>query len=127
MDWTSHTMERIPESGTLKMFDIAKDLESQGKKVYHFEVGQPDFPTPDNVVNAGIEALSKLQYQHAEYPKSWMLFRDTISPVASLSTGREILLSHLEPRWHYSKAFSVQSILEMMSYFWLLLGLHTVS
>jgi aspartate aminotransferase len=57
MDWTSHTMERIPESGTLKMFDIAKDLESQGKKVYHFEVGQPDFPTPDNVVNAGIEAL----------------------------------------------------------------------
>ncbi len=57
MDWTSHTMERIPESGTLKMFDIAKTLESQGKKVYHFEVGQPDFPTPANIVNAGIEAL----------------------------------------------------------------------
>ncbi|MDH4212808.1 MAG: pyridoxal phosphate-dependent aminotransferase [Candidatus Thorarchaeota archaeon] len=59
MDWTSHTMERIPESGTLKMFDLAKSLESQGKKVYHFEVGQPDFPTPDNIVKAGIEALKK--------------------------------------------------------------------
>ncbi|TFG29705.1 pyridoxal phosphate-dependent aminotransferase [Candidatus Thorarchaeota archaeon] len=59
MDWTSHTMERIPESGTLKMFDLAKRLENEGKKIYHFEVGQPDFPTPENVVNAGIEALKK--------------------------------------------------------------------
>ncbi len=59
MDWTSHTMERIPESGTLKMFDLAKKLEKQGKKIYHFEVGQPDFPTPKNIVDAGITALKK--------------------------------------------------------------------
>ena len=59
MDWTSHTMERIPESGTLKMFDMARRLERDGKKIYHFEVGQPDFPTPENVVNAGIEALKR--------------------------------------------------------------------
>ena len=57
MDWTSHTMERIPASGTLKMFELAKRLESEGRRIYHFEVGQPDFPTPDNVVAAGIEAL----------------------------------------------------------------------
>ena len=59
MDWTSHTMERIPESGTLKMFDMARRLENEGKKIYHFEVGQPDFPTPENVVKAGIEALNQ--------------------------------------------------------------------
>jgi aspartate/methionine/tyrosine aminotransferase len=58
MDWTSHTMERIPASGTLKMFELAKRLEAEGKRVYHFEVGQPDFPTPENIVNAGIEALN---------------------------------------------------------------------
>jgi len=57
MDWTSHTMERIPASGTLKMFELAKRLESEGKRIYHFEVGQPDFPTPDNIIAAGIEAL----------------------------------------------------------------------
>ncbi|MFW9787644.1 MAG: pyridoxal phosphate-dependent aminotransferase [Candidatus Thorarchaeota archaeon] len=51
-------MERIPASGTLKMFEIAKRLESQGKRIYHFEVGQPDFPTPDNIIKAGIEALN---------------------------------------------------------------------
>lgn len=59
MDWTSHTMERIPESDTLKMFELSRSLERQGKKVYHFEVGQPDFPTPQNIVDAGITALKK--------------------------------------------------------------------
>ena len=50
-------MERIPASGTLKMFELAKRLESEGKRIYHFDIGQPDFPTPDNIVAAGIEAL----------------------------------------------------------------------
>ena len=59
MDWTSHTMERIPASGTLKMFELATRLEAEGKRIYHFEVGQPDFPTPPHVVAAGIEALEQ--------------------------------------------------------------------
>ena len=50
-------MERIPASGTLRMFELAKRLEAEGKRIYHFEVGQPDFPTPDNIVAAGIKAL----------------------------------------------------------------------
>lgn len=57
MDWTSHRMEQIPPSGTLKMLDIASRLEAAGKKMYHFEVGQPDFPTPPNIVEAGKAAL----------------------------------------------------------------------
>jgi aspartate/methionine/tyrosine aminotransferase len=50
-------MERIPESGTLKMYELASRLEAEGKTVYHFEVGQPDFPTPPNIVEAAIQAL----------------------------------------------------------------------
>ncbi len=50
-------MERIPASGTLKMFELAARLEAEGKRIYHFEVGQPDFPTPDHIVEAGIRAL----------------------------------------------------------------------
>ncbi len=50
-------MERIPASGTLKMFDLASRLEAEGKRIYHFEVGQPDFPTPEHIVDAGIKAL----------------------------------------------------------------------
>jgi aspartate aminotransferase len=52
-------MERIPPSGTLKMFDLARQLEAEGRRIFHFEVGQPDFPTPDNIVKAGIEALKQ--------------------------------------------------------------------
>ncbi len=50
-------MQRIPASGTLRMFELAAKLEAEGRKVYHFEVGQPDFPTPENVVEAAVKAL----------------------------------------------------------------------
>ncbi|MHA2141114.1 MAG: pyridoxal phosphate-dependent aminotransferase [Candidatus Thorarchaeota archaeon] len=59
MDWTSHHMERIPPSGTLKMYELASRLEAEGKTIYHFEVGQPDFPTPPHIVEAANTALSK--------------------------------------------------------------------
>ncbi len=52
-------MERIPISDTLGMFELAKRLEAEGRRIYHFEVGQPDFPTPENIINAGIEALNR--------------------------------------------------------------------
>ncbi|TFF92437.1 pyridoxal phosphate-dependent aminotransferase [Candidatus Thorarchaeota archaeon] len=57
MDWTSHHMQRIPASGTLRMFELASRLEAEGRRIYHFEVGQPDFPTPENITNAAIGAL----------------------------------------------------------------------
>jgi aspartate/methionine/tyrosine aminotransferase len=60
-------MERIPASGTLKMFELAKKLEARGRKIYHLEVGEPDFPTPANVVEAGIKALNE---GHTKYVSS---------------------------------------------------------
>lgn len=35
----------------------AKRLEAQGKDIIHMEVGEPDFPTPQPIVDAGIKAL----------------------------------------------------------------------
>ncbi len=60
-------MQVIPASGTLRILEIAKKMEREGKKVYHFEVGQPDFPTPENIVNAAIQALKdgKTRYTSA--------------------------------------------------------------
>ncbi len=57
MNWTGKWMGYIPESATLRMFELAKARESTGKRVYHFEVGQPDFPTPRNIVEAARNAL----------------------------------------------------------------------
>lgn len=45
-----------------KMFQIlakAQELERQGKKIIHFEIGDPDFDTPANIVDAACNALRK--------------------------------------------------------------------
>jgi len=51
------------KSGALqgqKMFQIldkAREMERQGKEVFHFEIGDPYFDTPKNVVEAAVVAL----------------------------------------------------------------------
>jgi len=37
----------------------ARALEAAGRSVIHMEIGEPDFPTPAPIVQAGIEALRK--------------------------------------------------------------------
>lgn len=39
----------------------AKQLETEGRSVMHMEVGEPDFPTPQPVIEAGIRALRELR------------------------------------------------------------------
>jgi aspartate/methionine/tyrosine aminotransferase len=52
--------ERMSRLGTESAFDVlarAKALEAQGREVVHLEIGEPDFDTPEHVVQAGIDAL----------------------------------------------------------------------
>lgn len=52
--------ERMSRLGTETAFEVlvrARALEAQGKDVVHLEVGEPDFDTPSNVIEAGVEAL----------------------------------------------------------------------
>jgi aspartate/methionine/tyrosine aminotransferase len=39
----------------------AKQLEAEGRSILHLEVGEPDFPTPGPIIDAGIMALRKLK------------------------------------------------------------------
>lgn len=51
---------RMKRLGTETAFEVlarAKALEAQGKSVIHLEIGEPDFDTPSNIVEAGIQAL----------------------------------------------------------------------
>jgi aspartate aminotransferase len=50
-------MGRISPSATMGMKLKADELKAQGKDVLSFAVGEPDFPTPDNVVAATKKAL----------------------------------------------------------------------
>ena len=43
-----------------RMFQIlsqCKQIESKGEKVYHFEIGDPDFNTPNEIVDCAIGSL----------------------------------------------------------------------
>lgn len=52
---------RVHELGTETAFEVlarAKRLEAEGREILHLEIGEPDFPTPPHIVEAGIRALS---------------------------------------------------------------------
>ncbi|MHA2295010.1 MAG: pyridoxal phosphate-dependent aminotransferase [Candidatus Hodarchaeales archaeon] len=51
-------MYRILGEGALAVLAKARALEREGKTILHFEIGQPDFPTPPHVKEAGINAIN---------------------------------------------------------------------
>ncbi len=51
---------RMSRLGTETAFEVlmrARALEAEGRDVIHLEVGEPDFDTPDNIIEAGAAAL----------------------------------------------------------------------
>src|SRR2546430_3272680 len=54
--------ERMSRLGTETAFEVlnkARALERQGKEIIHLEIGEPDFDTPKNIIEAGVQALHK--------------------------------------------------------------------
>jgi aspartate/methionine/tyrosine aminotransferase len=54
--------KRMQRLGTETAFEVlarAKALEAQGRSVVHLEIGEPDFDTPRNIVDAGVKALQE--------------------------------------------------------------------
>jgi aspartate aminotransferase len=53
---------RMMNLGTETAFEVlakARALEAQGKEIIHLEIGEPDFDTPKQIVEAGIKALQE--------------------------------------------------------------------
>src|SRR5436190_23459131 len=51
---------RMARLGTETAFEVlvkARALEAKGRDIVHLEIGEPDFDTPRNVVDAGVKAL----------------------------------------------------------------------
>jgi len=47
-------MTRLGTEGAFEVLARARKLEAEGKKIVHLEIGEPDFSTPDNIIEAGI-------------------------------------------------------------------------
>ena len=54
-------MREIEPFHVMEVLASAKALEAQGRDIVHMEIGEPDFPTPRPICEAGIKAL-----QHGE-------------------------------------------------------------
>ena len=52
-------MSRIGVESAFEVLVKARALEKQGKNIIHLEIGEPDFPTPKHVVEAGKQALDE--------------------------------------------------------------------
>ncbi len=50
-------VSRVEPSATLAISQLATELEDDGADVVDLSVGEPDFPTPENVVEAGKESM----------------------------------------------------------------------
>ena len=55
----SEKMNQIGLSGIRKMNEKALAMEREGKKVIHFEIGRPDFDTPEYIKKAAVESLNR--------------------------------------------------------------------
>ena len=53
----SDRIGRVEPSATLAISNLASELEAEGADVVDLSVGEPDFPTPENVVEAGKDAM----------------------------------------------------------------------
>ena len=52
-------MSRLGTETAFEVLNRARALEKQGKEIIHLEIGEPDFDTPANVVEAGVDALRR--------------------------------------------------------------------
>ncbi len=53
--------KRMKRLGTETAFEVlarAKAMEAEGREIIHLEIGEPDFDTPQNIINAAVKALN---------------------------------------------------------------------
>jgi aspartate/methionine/tyrosine aminotransferase len=85
--------KRMAGLGVETAFEVlarARAMEAQGKHIIHLEIGEPDFDTPANVVEAGIDALRK-GWTHYTPSAGLPLLREVIAEDVSRSRGVKVV------------------------------------
>jgi len=93
MKLAKRMLELMPE-GAFTVLSLAQELEKKGKSIIHFEIGQPDFPTPSHIVSAGIEAL---KMGKTKYTSSLGIYplREALAKHITQRTGVKTLVNNI--------------------------------
>src|ERR1700757_889189 len=77
--------KRMARLGTETAFEVlvkARGLEAKGRDIVHLEIGEPDFDTPSNIIDAGCDALHK-GFTHYGPSAGLMELREVIAQYVS--------------------------------------------
>jgi len=78
--------DSLASEGAYQVLAKAQALEAEGREIIHLEIGQPDFPTFENVSQAGIQAIRDGRTRYTP-PPGMPAFRAVIAQAAGVQRG----------------------------------------
>ena len=105
----SKSVNRLGTETAFKVLAEAKELEKKGKKIIHLSLGQPDFKTPNHIVNATIKALKDGHHGYV-LPNGIIECREAVSRKikslynANIDPERVVIMPGGKPTMYYAVA-----------------------
>ena len=65
---TAKRLQNITESATIRISNLANELKNQGKDIISFSLGEPDFNTPEHIVDAAKASLDRGETHYTPSP-----------------------------------------------------------
>jgi aspartate/methionine/tyrosine aminotransferase len=87
-------MERLDIESAFEVLVRAKNLEAAGRHIVHLEIGEPDFPTPRHVIEAGKKALDD-GWTHYGPTQGLLPLRNTIAAYISRTRNIDVGPQHV--------------------------------
>src|SRR3954471_1488636 len=87
-------ISRISNESAFEVLVRARGLEAQGKSIIHLEIGEPDFPTPQHIVDAAKDALDQ-GWTHYGPTQGQPDLREAIAAHVSRTRGIQVGPEHV--------------------------------
>src|SRR5271170_5240513 len=98
--------DRMARLGTESAFEVlarAKALEAAGSTIIHLEIGEPDFPTADHIIDAAVAALHAGYTHYVPAPgipalrEAVVAFLDRTGRLPGISPDRVVITPGAKP------------------------------
>lgn len=90
MSRISHRLASIAESATMAISNRAKIMGSEGRDVISYGAGEPDFATPDHIVDAAVEACRDPRNHKYSANAGLPELREAIADVTARDSGVQV-------------------------------------